>query len=86
MCFIFAAECRYEAMSWGECDLRTNTMTRDLKLKAGDPALCQQTKQLTKKCKKRKLYKTLFLNKYLDTLLIEMLHCIFIFTGSLSRI
>ena len=33
--------------------MRTNTMTRILKLKSGDPALCQQTKQLTRKCRKR---------------------------------
>lgn len=46
------SQCRYKALPWGECSSRTNTMTRILKLKAGDPALCQLTKNLTRKCRK----------------------------------
>ncbi|XP_076444466.1 uncharacterized protein LOC143282678 isoform X2 [Babylonia areolata] len=45
-------ECRYEALPWGECSSRTNTMTRVLRLKKGDPALCQPAKHLTRKCRK----------------------------------
>ncbi|KAL8615473.1 hypothetical protein ACOMHN_053809 [Nucella lapillus] len=46
------SQCRYEALPWGECSSRTNTMTRVHKLKAGDPALCQRTKNLTRKCRR----------------------------------
>ncbi|XP_076444464.1 uncharacterized protein LOC143282678 isoform X1 [Babylonia areolata] len=46
------SQCRYEALPWGECSSRTNTMTRVLRLKKGDPALCQPAKHLTRKCRK----------------------------------
>lgn len=46
------SQCRYKHLPWGQCDLNTNTMTRVLKLKSGDPELCEDTKQLTRKCRK----------------------------------
>lgn len=46
------SQCKYQPMPWEECDANTNTMTRILKLKSGDPALCQETKQLARKCRK----------------------------------
>ncbi|EDV50026.1 uncharacterized protein LOC6545134 [Drosophila erecta] len=43
--------CRYGKNPWTECDTKTNTRSRTLTLKKGDPA-CDQTRTIQKKCKK----------------------------------
>ncbi|XP_053952648.1 uncharacterized protein LOC129242375 [Anastrepha obliqua] len=43
--------CRYGKNPWTECDQKTNTRSRTLTLKKGDPA-CDQTRTIQKKCKK----------------------------------
>ncbi|KAL5009509.1 hypothetical protein ScPMuIL_011814 [Solemya velum] len=51
--------CRYTKGDWSECDEATQMMTRTLTLKRGDPASCEETKQVSFSCKKveRKLRK-----------------------------
>jgi len=46
--------CRYMRAEWSECDATTNTMTRTMSLKKGDPDTCEPTKTVTKRCKKEK--------------------------------
>ncbi|XP_046588549.1 uncharacterized protein [Neodiprion pinetum] len=46
------ASCRYEKSDWSACDIKTNTRSRTLTLKKGDPKTCEKTKKLDKKCKK----------------------------------
>ncbi|XP_034947344.1 uncharacterized protein [Chelonus insularis] len=43
--------CRYSKSQWSECDSKTNSRSRTLNLKKGDKT-CEQTKTITKKCKK----------------------------------
>lgn len=43
--------CRYGKNPWTECDTKTNTRSRTLTLKKGDPA-CDPTRTIQKKCKK----------------------------------
>ncbi|XP_058790642.1 uncharacterized protein LOC131663900 [Phymastichus coffea] len=45
--------CRYNKGQWSECDHKTNMRTRTLTLKKGDKT-CEQTKAISKKCKKDK--------------------------------
>lgn len=45
-------KCKYQKGDWSECNLELNTMNRTNTLKKGDPALCQASKVITKKCKK----------------------------------
>lgn len=45
------ASCRYVKGQWSECDPKTNTRSRTLNLKKGDKS-CEQTKTISKKCKK----------------------------------
>ncbi|XP_063838038.1 uncharacterized protein LOC135087128 [Ostrinia nubilalis] len=44
--------CRYVRSAWSECDAKTNIRSRVLTLKKGDPASCERTKTIQKKCKK----------------------------------
>ncbi|KAI5640338.1 hypothetical protein NE865_07263 [Phthorimaea operculella] len=44
--------CRYSRGAWSDCDTKTNFRTRTLTLKKGDPASCERTKTIQKKCKK----------------------------------
>ncbi|KAI8431081.1 hypothetical protein MSG28_001140 [Choristoneura fumiferana] len=44
--------CRYSKSAWSECDAKTNVRARTLTLKKGDPASCERTKTIQKKCKK----------------------------------
>ncbi|XP_076311423.1 uncharacterized protein LOC143225594 [Tachypleus tridentatus] len=44
--------CKYRKSSWENCDTSTNTQRRTLTLKRGDPTLCEQTKIVTRNCKK----------------------------------
>ena len=37
---MFAVGCKYDKSQWGPCDAATNTVTRLLTLKAGDPSVC----------------------------------------------
>jgi hypothetical protein len=48
-----SASCRYSKGQWSECDPKTNMRTRTLTLKKSDK-MCEQTKVITKKCKKDK--------------------------------
>lgn len=48
-------KCKYQKGEWSECDIATNTITRTNTLKKGDPALCQASKVITKKCKNKKV-------------------------------
>lgn len=50
---ITGLSCRYGKNPWTECDTKTNTRSRTLTLKKGDPA-CDQTRTIQKKCKKGK--------------------------------
>lgn len=43
--------CRYAKSAWTECDLKTNTRSRTLTLKKGEPN-CLPTRTMEKKCKK----------------------------------
>lgn len=43
--------CRYGKNPWSECDAKTNTRSRTLALKKGDPG-CDPTRTIQKKCKK----------------------------------
>lgn len=45
--------CRYTKGPWSDCDTTTNQRSRSLTLKKGD-ASCEQTKSITKPCKKAK--------------------------------
>lgn len=45
------SECRYKKGPWQDCDSSSNMQTRTLTLKRGD-ARCDQTRIMTKKCKK----------------------------------
>jgi PTN/MK heparin-binding protein family, C-terminal domain len=45
--------CRYTKGPWSDCDTTTNQRSRSLTLKKGD-ASCEQTKSITKPCKKGK--------------------------------
>lgn len=47
------AACRYERGSWSECNV-AGEMTRTDKLKANSDASCEQSRQITKKCKNKK--------------------------------
>lgn len=44
--------CRYVKGDWSTCDVKTNTRSRVLSLKKGDPKTCEQTKTIEKRCKK----------------------------------
>ncbi|XP_072930710.1 uncharacterized protein [Epargyreus clarus] len=44
--------CRYIRSSWSDCDAKTNIRSRTLTLKKGDPASCERSKTIQKKCKK----------------------------------
>ncbi|XP_046735114.1 uncharacterized protein LOC124404774 isoform X2 [Diprion similis] len=50
------ASCRYEKSDWSACDVKTNTRSRTLTLKKGDPKTCDKIKKLDKKCKKECRY------------------------------
>uniref|UniRef100_A0ABD2VWS3 Pleiotrophin/Midkine C-terminal domain-containing protein n=1 Tax=Trichogramma kaykai TaxID=54128 RepID=A0ABD2VWS3_9HYME len=45
--------CRYTKGQWSECDPKSNMRSRSLTLKKGDKT-CEQSKTITKKCKKGK--------------------------------
>ncbi|XP_058463885.1 uncharacterized protein LOC131438098 isoform X2 [Malaya genurostris] len=45
------SQCRYTKGPWTECDAKTNTRSRTLSLKKGEPS-CVQTRTIQKKCKK----------------------------------
>ncbi|XP_011501385.1 PREDICTED: uncharacterized protein LOC105365025 isoform X2 [Ceratosolen solmsi marchali] len=46
-----STSCRYSKGQWSDCDPKTNMRTRTLTLKKSDK-MCEQTKVITKKCKK----------------------------------
>lgn len=45
------SQCRYTKGPWTECDAKSNTRSRTLSLKKGEPS-CVQTRTIQKKCKK----------------------------------
>lgn len=45
------SQCRYTKGPWTECDAKSNTRSRTLALKKGEPS-CVQTRTIQKKCKK----------------------------------
>lgn len=45
------SQCRYAKGPWTECDAKSNTRSRTLSLKKGEPS-CVQTRTIQKKCKK----------------------------------
>ena len=47
--------CQYDKSQWGPCDAATNTVTRTLTLKSGDPQMCNATKTDMQKCKDKHL-------------------------------
>ena len=47
--------CKYDKSQWGPCDAATNTVTRMLTLKSGDPSVCNATKTDVRKCKDKHL-------------------------------
>ncbi|XP_050684511.1 uncharacterized protein LOC126979271 [Leptidea sinapis] len=44
--------CRYVRGTWSDCDPKTNIRSRTLTLKKGDPASCDRSKTIQKRCKK----------------------------------
>lgn len=48
--FFVVAACRYEKGAWSECNVQSQ-MTRNDKLKPNSDASCEQTRQISKKCK-----------------------------------
>ncbi|KAH3736208.1 hypothetical protein DPMN_042771, partial [Dreissena polymorpha] len=46
--------CKYRRTSWGECDVTTNMRQMVKTLKRGDPAKCEPTQTIEKKCKSKK--------------------------------
>ncbi|XP_045196661.2 uncharacterized protein LOC123551646 [Mercenaria mercenaria] len=47
--------CQYEKQPWSPCDAASNTVSRTLTLKDGDPTRCNVTKLQVKKCKNKHL-------------------------------
>ncbi|KAL1456129.1 hypothetical protein WDU94_000879 [Cyamophila willieti] len=46
--------CKYDKSNWSECDPNTHMKNRTLTLKKGNPATCEATKSISRKCKKGK--------------------------------
>lgn len=44
--------CKYDKSNWSECDPNTHMKNRTLALKKGNPATCETTKTISRKCKK----------------------------------
>jgi hypothetical protein len=55
--------CRYTKGAWSECNTATNQRSRSLTLKKGDSS-CEQSKTITKKCKKGQFSFIIFVNIY----------------------
>ncbi|XP_041351382.1 uncharacterized protein LOC121370308 [Gigantopelta aegis] len=51
-----AKECKYTFGPWSKCITSTNTKSRMLSLKKGDPEVCEQTKELKRKCRNQCKY------------------------------
>lgn len=44
--------CKYDKSPWSECDPASHMKNRTLTLKKGNPATCEATKSISRKCKK----------------------------------
>ena len=52
---LFVLACKYDKRQWGPCNAATNTVTRTLTLKDGDPSVCNKTRTDVRKCKDKHL-------------------------------
>lgn len=68
--------CKYRRTSWEECDPTTNMRVMVKTLKRGDPAQCEPTQSVERKCKGKKNTngnQKVVLSKLISNLILEII-------------